>query len=147
MGLATVFTVITEIPALIADFSAGVTAIEAVWPEAVAAEQAILAAVKTPLEKLVSDFGAFSTNGSTGQAIIGDVETLFSDLAGLGTSLGTLLSLVESDVGGIWTQLEAPFKTIEADIASLIPEGSATVAVTGTATLAATPATTATAGV
>jgi hypothetical protein len=128
-----IFTVITEIPTIISDFTLGITTIETVWPEAVAAEQAILAAVKTPLEKLISDIEAMETMGDTSTAIITDIETFFSDIAGLGTSVGTLVDLVESKGEGIWAQLQAPFNTIKSDVQDLLPATTATVATTSAA--------------
>jgi hypothetical protein len=112
---------LTDAPALISDIGAAIVAIEAVLPVAEAAEQAVLAAVLTPLKKLKTDVEAMPAEGASPKAIITDVETFFSDLAGVASALEGLIPMVESKGEALWQTLLAPVTQIKTDVQDLLP--------------------------
>jgi hypothetical protein len=122
-----ILTMLTDAPALVTDIGAAIVAIEQVLPVAEAAEQAVLAAVLTPLQKIKTDVEAMPAEGASPKAIVTDVETFFTDLAGVAAALETLIPTIESKVESVWQQLAQPVNQVKTDVESLLPAAPAAV--------------------
>ena len=121
-----VFTVVENSGTIIADIELGISTAEAVYPLAVATEQAIVAQFKAPIVKMKADIQAMPEKGHDLKAIVGDVETFFADALGIVEGAEGVIELAKAKGDDAWRQLAGAAGKIKVDFAAM--GGTATVA-------------------
>jgi phage-related protein len=124
--MASLLTIITDVPEIIGGLTSIITLAQKVLPEAETDIQNLWASVLPQVTKLKADFLAMTAGGLHLVTVVTDVPALVSDVTGLIGDLGTLISALETDASNLWAEIIPVVTSVKSQLSNLVGSAPAT---------------------